>query len=89
MTALEDYLSLMSDLVKKQIVMLGPSVALSIARKVSALTVSEDGQVMTIAGDPQVALNELADSYMKLSGQIASATLKSLLEKYPDIKANS
>ncbi len=81
-----DYQGLLSDLVKKQMVMLGPSIALSKARKISALTVSEDGQVTAIAGDPQQALNELVRQYMDLSGQIAKATLDSLLEKYPDVK---
>ena len=89
MTNLEDYLSLLSDLVKKQMVMLGPNVAISKARKVTGLTVSEDGQVSAISGDPQAALDQLAREYMNLSGQIAQATLNSLLEKYPGIKANN
>lgn len=82
----EDYQSLLSDLVKKQMVMLGPAVALSVARKISALTVAEDGSVTAISGDPQAVLGALANQYMNLSGQIAKATLASLLEKYPQIK---
>ncbi|MBI2327954.1 hypothetical protein HYU92_06580 [Candidatus Curtissbacteria bacterium] len=85
----EDYQALLSDLIKKQIVMLGPAVALSKARKIASLTVAEDGQVLAIAGDPQAALNELATEYMNLSGQIAQATLQSLLEKYPEIKRDN
>lgn len=86
MTNLDDYLSLLTDLVKKQMVMLGPNVAISKARKVASLTVSADGQVTAINGDPQLALDALAKEYMNLSGQIAQATLASLLEKYPGIK---
>lgn len=86
MAAIEDYQALLSDLVKKQMVMLGPQVALSHARKVQGLTVSEEGQVLSIAGDPHSALNALANGYMQLSGQIAKTTLDSLLEKYPEIK---
>lgn len=82
----EDYLALMTDLVKKQMIMLGPTVAVTKARKVSALTVSDDGQVMAIAGEPKAALEKLASEYMSLSGAIASTTLKALLEKYPSIK---
>lgn len=81
-----DYQGLLSDLIKKQMVMLGPGIALSKARKISALTVSGDGQVTAITGDPQQALNDLVRQYMDLSGQIAKATLDSLLEKYPDVK---
>lgn len=86
MSVEEDYLSLLTDLIKKQMVMLGPGVAISKARKVSSLTVSQEGQVTAIAGDPQAALDQLAREYMNLSGQIAQATLASLLEKYPNIK---
>ena len=89
MSDVADYQSLMSDLIKKQMVMLGPTVALAKARKVSILTVSEDGQVTAIAGDPQAALNQLATEYMNLSGQIAQMTLQSLLERYPGIKSQS
>lgn len=89
MASQEDYQLLLTDLIKKQMVMLGPGVALSKARKVVSLTVSDDGQVLAIAGDPQAALNQLAGEYMTLSGQIAQATLQSLLEKYPEIKKNS
>lgn len=84
-----DYQGLMTDLVKKQMVMLGPGVAISTARKVSALTVADDGQVTAIASDPQSALSQLVQQYMNLSGQIAQATLTSLLEKYPDIQKPS
>ena len=81
-----DYQGLMSDLVKKQMIMLGPGVAVSKARKVGSLTVADDGQVTAISGDPQNALTQLVQEYMDLSGQIAQTTLASLLEKYPEIK---
>ena len=86
MSTNEDYQNLLSDLVKKQMVMLGPAVAISNARKIGSITVSDDGSVMAISGDPQTALQQLATEYMNLSGQIAQATLASLLEKYPEIK---
>ena len=89
MTDMEDYLSLLSDLVKKQMVMLGPNVAIGKARKVAGLTVAEDGQVTAISGEAQLALDQLAKEYMNLSGQIAQATLASLLEKYPNLKKNN
>ena len=82
----EDYLLLLTDLVKKQMVMLGPSVAVTKARKVSALTVADDGQVSAVAGDSQKALESLVSEYMALSGQIAQMTLQTLLEQYPAIK---
>ena len=89
MTTNEDYRALLSDLVKKQMVMLGPSVAISKARKVGSLTVTDGGDVAAVAGDAQAALSELVQEYMALSGQIAQTTLATLLEKYPEIKAST
>jgi hypothetical protein len=84
-----DYQSLLSELIKKQMVMLGPVVALAKARKITSLTVDDSGNVGTISGNPSQALKELAGEYMALSGQIAKTTLDLLLEKYPQIKGNS
>ena len=86
MSEQEDYQSLLTDLIKKQMVMLGPNVALGTARKVNGLTVSEDGSVTDIIGDPQTVMEGVANSYMSLSGQIAQMTLKTILEKYPGLK---
>lgn len=81
-----DYQALMSDLIKKQMVMLGPNLVLSKSRQVTGLTVADDGTVQSINGDPQVALQELVNAFMSLSGQIAQMTLNALLEKYPGVK---
>lgn len=86
MADVDIYKSMLTDLIKKQMVMLGPNVALGTARKVNGLTVSEDGSVTEIMGDPQTVMEGVANSYMNLSGQIAQMTLKTILEKYPGLK---
>ena len=80
------YQQVLTDLIKKQMVMLGPNVALGQARKVEGLTVGEDGTVSAISGDPQAVLSAVAKQYMALSGQIAQMTLESIIAKYPGIK---
>lgn len=80
------YKNMLSDLIKRQMIMLGPNVALGTARKVNGITVAEDGAVTAIAGDPRVVMEGVADAYMRLSGQIAQMTIKTILEKYPNIK---
>lgn len=86
MSDMEDYRQLMSDLVKKQMVMLGPNLVLSKARKVKGITVADDGTVQLLEGDYQLALRELVNAFMNLSGQIAQMTLNTLLLRYPNIK---
>ena len=82
----DDYKKMLTDLIQKQMVVLGPNIALDKARKVAGLTVGDDGTVQSFAGDAQMVLKGVANEYMTLSGQIAQMTLNSLLEKYPGIK---
>jgi len=89
MSTEEDYRALMTDLIKKQMIMLGPNLVLSKARKVSGLTVLNDGTVQKVSVDPGQALGELTNAFMTLSGQIAQMTLDTLLEKYPGVKSSN
>jgi len=82
----EEYKQMLTDLIQKQMVVLGPNIALDKARKVPGLTITDDGSVMEIDGDPQLVLKGVANEYMQLSGQIAQMTLNSLVEKYPTLK---
>lgn len=82
----EQYKPMLTDLIQKQMVVLGPNIALDKARKVAGLKISDDGTVMDIQGDPQMILKGVANEYMQLSGQIAQMTLNTLVEKYPTLK---
>ena len=82
----EEYKQILTDLIQKQMVVLGPNIALDKARKAVGLKMADDGTVMDIVGDPQMVLKGVANEYMQLSGQIAQMTLNSLVEKYPTLK---
>lgn len=75
---------MLSSLIKKQIEILGQGVALNTVRKVESLTVSDDGVVIEIKGDPQEAMESVINQYINLSRQIAQTTIKAIIEKYPD-----
>lgn len=81
-----NYKKMLSDLIKKQMIMLGPNIVLDKARKVQGLTVADDGEVTNITGDPRQVLKGVANEFMALSGQIAQMTLNTLLEKYPGVE---
>jgi hypothetical protein len=83
---ISSYKKMLSDLIRKQMIMLGPNIALDKARKVPNLTLSDEGEVLEMAGDPRVVLKGVANEYMALSGQIAQMTLNTLLEKYPGVE---
>lgn len=82
----DEYKKMLTDLIQKQMVVLGPNIALDKARKIPGLKVSDNGTVADMDGDPQAVLKGVANEYMALSGQIAQMTLNTLLEKYPLVK---
>jgi hypothetical protein len=82
----DEYKQMLTDLIQKQMVVLGPNIALDKARKIAGIKVTDDGTVLDMDGDPQMVLKGVANEYMALSGQIAQMTLNSLLEKYPQVK---
>ena len=81
----QQYPALMSEIIGKQSVILGPDIAILKARSVVGLTVADDGKVSDIHGDPKVVLQALVNTYVELSGMIVKNALGSIFEKYPGI----
>ena len=82
----EQYLALISEIIAKQSIILGPNIAVLKARNVIGLEVSDDGKVTAIKGDAAKILQELINVYVELSGLIVKNALGSIFEKYPEIK---
>lgn len=84
----EDYKAMLTDIIKKQVVILGPQIAVLKARNVVGLTVSDDGVVTNVLGQEQMVLQKLIDEYVALSGEIVRNAVDSIFKKYPSIKTN-
>lgn len=82
----EEYKGVMTEVISKQSVILGPGIAVMKARNVEGLTVSDEGVVTDIEGDHKEALQNLINQYVELSGQIVRATLGSIFDKYPGVQ---
>jgi hypothetical protein len=74
-----DYKALLTDVLKKQIVVLGPDITLAKARNVKGLTVSNDGTVNALDGDPKEIIKALIDEFLELSEMIVKKTMEPLL----------
>lgn len=74
-----DYKQLLSEVIKKQIVILGPDITLSKARNVKGITVADDGTVTNLEGSPQEVTQALIDQFVQLSGLIVKKTMEPLL----------
>jgi hypothetical protein len=82
----EQYKAVMSEIIAKQSIILGPDMAVARAKKVAGIEVGEKGVVVGVTGDAAEALKRLIDTYVELSGQIVKNALGPIFTKYPDIK---
>lgn len=81
----QQYAALISEIIKKQSVILGPEIAIVKARSVPGLMVNNDGKVTGVGDNPKETLHSLVDQYVDLSGQIVKNTLGSIFAKYPGL----
>lgn len=84
----EQYKAVISEIIAKQSLILGPEMAIMRAKKIEALDISPKGEVVSIKGDPAEALKKLVDIYVELSGQIVRNALTPIFIKYPEVKSN-
>jgi hypothetical protein len=82
----DEYKQMLSEIIEKQIVILGPQIAILKARNVPGLKVSDDGKVTDISDSEQVVLQKLIDEYVALSGEIVKNAVNSIFKKYPSIQ---
>ncbi len=85
MTENEQYSALISEIIKKQSVILGPEIAILKARSVRGLRVDNDGKVSGVGDNPKETLQNFVDKYVELSGLIVKNALGSIFAKYPDL----
>jgi hypothetical protein len=84
----EQYTTLISEVIKKQSIILGPEIAILKARSVPGLVVDDNGTVTSVGPSPKETLQSLVDKYVELSGQIVKNALGSIFAKYPNIELN-
>lgn len=82
----DQYQKLLSEIIAKQAIILGPEIAVLKARSVEGITINDKGEVTSVDGDPKEALQKLVDAYVSLSGQIVKSAMIPLFNKYPDIE---
>ncbi|MBI3092653.1 MAG: hypothetical protein HYZ02_00235, partial [Candidatus Levybacteria bacterium] len=58
-----DHKQLLTEVIKKQIIVLGPDITLAKARNVAGLTVADDGTVTQISGDPKEVTQKLIEQF--------------------------
>ena len=75
----QDYKSLLTDVIKKQIAILGPQIVVEKVKNVSGIKIDDNGQVLEVTEDPQKIIQALIDQFVQLSGLIVKKTMEPLL----------
>jgi hypothetical protein len=76
-----DYKIILTNIIKNQIIILGPAITLAKVRHVRGLSVTEDGTVTSLSEKPEVIINQLRDQFSELSAFITKKTLAPVLEQ--------
>lgn len=84
-----DYKAIISEVIKKQMIILGPDITLSRTRNVKGLKVNDSGKVLEISGSPQELIQELINQFLQLSGLIVQKTMEPILASYPQNSSSS
>jgi len=71
---------ILTALIQKQMLILGPNVALGRARRVKDLTVSDDGAVTEIKGDANIASEALVNEFIALTGDVTKTLFAALIK---------
>ncbi len=81
----QDYKQQLTDIIKKQIVLLGPDITMAQVKKVLGITVSDDGTVTDIQGEPKMVMHSLVETFVEFSGEIVKKTMESLFNQEPAV----
>lgn len=81
----KDYEKILSELIQKQILILGPDITFAKVKKIGGLSVDGSGVVTHIEGDPPSVLQKLINEFVDLSGLILKQTVESIIAHYPHL----
>ncbi len=79
-----NYKELYTEIITRQVVILGSRLAITKAKSISSLVVSESGQVIDYQGDPQKILNDLISVYVSIFGTIVLESIKPIVENFSE-----
>lgn len=78
-TTAQDLQKLLTDAIKKQMVILGPQITLLKVHNVGGLTVTADGSITQLATPPQDVVARFVEQFRDLSAPLVKKTMKPLL----------
>lgn len=85
----EEYRQVLSELIRKQMTILGSDITLAKVSNVHEIQVDESGNVVAVTGDPQAVLQKLINEFVELSGLIVKKTMESIVNSNSRVEHTS
>jgi len=82
-----DFLNLLTDIIQKQIVILGRDVVLRKARSIGKITIDDTGAVTAVEGEAKVYLKSLIVSLAEISPESIRKTIEPMVSGNPELQA--
>lgn len=82
----EKYLSLLFEIIQKEIIIFGKDVVTFKIKKINGLFLNNNGEVININGNFDYILQQTIDEFYKLGGLPVKNCLIPIFEKYPFVK---
>lgn len=80
---MDDGKQIFTQVIKKQMEILGAGITLARVRNVPGIKIDQAGNVVSIEGNTQVLLEQLTNQFVELSGLIIKKTMESILSSRP------
>ena len=74
-----DYQKVLTEVLQKQIVILGPAITLVKARNVEGVNIDDTGRVTSLEGDPHALSVKVLEQFRELSPLLVKKTMRPLL----------
>jgi hypothetical protein len=79
--SIQEYQTLMTDIIHKQMAILGPSLPIMLSQSIKGLKVADDGKVLSVGSDPEEFLNQLITQYFNISESLVKISIFPQIEK--------
>ena len=76
-----------TELIRRQMVLLGSNLALDTANRVEGIEVDSIGSVRRLQGEPILIIESLIKEFQKLSPQVTNAVVSMQFIQFPEVKA--
>lgn len=75
-----EYKTLLTDIIRKQMQLLGPTFPLLLSKQVKGLKVAEDGQVLELTSEGPVVLKDLISQFLTVSETLVRISIEPVIQ---------